>query len=290
MKIILISPWRNVWVNYMKTYFESKGHTLDYSDKLEFSKVKDYDVLISGWADEGVKLLSKYPKLCSAYYCWVRSYEFWHNNMNSIDFSKFDKVFFVNKYIKDSLNLSQGEMMPNAIDLEKIKFKIRQPGKEVLFLADINFKKGIPLLIQLARRLPDYNFNIYGNITDKRNYLYLRYCNLPNLFVRGYANEINDVFDKSNYILLTSPVEGNPNCIIEGMAAGLKPVIHRFVGSEGQFPEFCYWDTIDEAADIIKSKIYISSNYRKWIEEKYDMWEVYKRLEAVVSKEALCNH
>ena len=282
MNILLISPWRNVWVDYLKKYFEAKGHTLVYAEKLRIAEISKYDVLLCGWADEGVKLLSRLPKLCPIYICWIRSYEFWHNNMDSISFEKFDKVLYVNKFIEDSMELPQGAMVHNAIDLERIPYKEKFAGKEVLLLADVNFKKGIPLLVQLARKLPKHNFNVYGNITDKRSYLYIRYCNLPNLFLRGYADDINKVFDKHNYILLTSPVEGNPNCIIEGMAAGLKPIVHRFVGSEGQFPY--YWDTIDEAAELITQVKYHSKSYRKWVEEHYDLWKVYQHLESIIDE------
>lgn len=286
MKILLISPWKNVWMDYFKKYFEARGHTFDCANRLVVKDIPNYDVLISGWADAGVKWLSHHDKLCPTYICWVRSYELWHHNMDSIDWSKFDKVLFTNSYFMNMMNLPQGAMLHNAIDLDRIVYKRKRPGKEVLFLADLNFKKGIPLLMQVAQKLPDYNFRIYGNVDSKRDYLYLRYYNLPNLFVCDYEKNINALFDRSNYILLTSPVEGNPNCIIEGMAAGLKPVIHRFIGSEKQFPESCYWNTIDDAVRMIKSKTYYSSSYRKWIETYYDMWKVYPALEKIIcSKE-----
>jgi len=261
----------------MKLYFESKGHEFTHRNKLISKELQDYDVLISGWADEGVKWLSRHEKVCRKYACWVRSYEYWHNNAEKIDYSKFDKVYFVNKWIMDNMGLPQGKMMPNAINLDEFKFKEKNPGKDVLLLADVNFKKGIPLLMQLAKKMPDYRFHIFGNVTDKRLFGYIRYSKPSNVYVRGYASDVQYVFDSMNYILLTSPVEGNPNCIIEGMASGLKPVVHRFVGSNEQFP--FYWDTIDEAEALIREDKYESLNYRKWIEDKYDMWKIYPELE-----------
>jgi len=286
MKILLISPWRNVWVDYFKKFFETKGHTLDYYPQLVVRNAHHYDVLISGWADAGVKWLSRHPKLCSKYICWVRSYEYWHNNMSKINWENIDNVLFTNKAIRDGMvqhkhiGLDKTTMVHNAIDLDRVGYKEKKAGKKVLFLADLNFKKGIPLLMQIAMKLPDYKFYIYGNVDSKRDYEYLRYYNLPNLFVCGYEKDICGLFDKMNYILLTSPVEGNPNCIIEGMASGLKPVVHRFVGSEDQYP--FYWDTIDEAVTLLTEDKYESLEYRKWVEDKYDMWEVYKSLEEVL--------
>ena len=279
MKILFITPWPNVWLKYFKPFFESKGHTFDFDCKLQVNKVNQYDILMSAWADDGVRWLASHPKLCRKYICWIRSYEFWHNNMGSIDWTKFDRVLFTNKYIMEAMKLPNGAMVHNAIDLQRVPYKEKKPGKQVLFLADLNFKKGIPLLMQIAMKLPDYTFNIYGNIDSKRDYLYLRYYNLPNLKVRGYAKDINKVFDSHNYILLSSPVEGNPNCIIEGMSSGLKPVVHRFVGSEGQYPKDCMWDSIDQAVEMLTDNKYDSKSYRRYIEDNYDMWEVYKKLE-----------
>ena len=280
MRILLVSPWNNCWVGYIKRFFESKGHTFDFSTDFYIKEIPKYDIFMSGWCDKVVKILSRQPKLCSKYVCWVRSYEFWHNNLSKIDFRNFDHVISVNKYIYDYMKLPQGKLLLNYIDLNRIKFKEKKPGKEVLLLADINFKKGIPLLIQVARKLPGYNFNIYGKVQGRREYIYLRYCNLPNVFVRGYTKDLNSVFDRMNYLLLTSPVEGNPNCVIEGMSAGLKPVVHRFVGSEGQFP--FYWDTIDDAVNLITEPDYDSARYRKWIEDNYDMWKELPKLEELI--------
>ena len=181
MKIALLSPWKNCWVGYMKRYFQEKGHSLDYFSKLDPAQIVNYDVLMSGWSDDMVKWLGNHPKLCSKYICWVRSYEFWHNDLSHFNYNNFDHVLFVNPFVKEKMNLPQGKMMMNATDLDKIPYKEKRKGNNVLLLADVNFKKGIPLLLQVAMALPDYNFNIYGNITCKRTYLYLRHLNRHNV-------------------------------------------------------------------------------------------------------------
>jgi len=277
MKILLLSPWKNVWVAYFKKYFEGKGHTFVHMNKLQPAVIPNYDVLISGWADHGVRWLAEHPKLCPKYLTWVRSYEYWHNDMSKIDWTNFDQVLFTNKYIMDNTPAPRKSMVGNAIDLERIPYKEKKPGKEVMLLADINFKKGIPLLLQIAMKLPEYNFNIFGTMDSRRDYEYLRFLDLPNVGYYGYIKNIAASFDKHNYIILSSPVEGNPNCIIEGMASGLKPIVHRFVGSEDQYP--FYWDTIDEAVELLTEDNYKSKSYREWVEKNYDMWNVYQDLE-----------
>ena len=85
-----------------------------------------------------------------------------------------------------------------------------------------------------------------------------------------------------NYILCTSPAEGNPNNIIEGMACGIKPIIHKYLGYENQFPEECCYSRIDEIQNILTNK-YDSSEYRNWVESYYDYKQVYKKIEKCIT-------
>jgi len=282
MKILLLSPWENCWVKHMAKYFTAGGHEFDWCEKLPIEELTKYDAIISGWADLGAEWLGSHPKLAAKYICFIRSYEFWHNDMTAIDWTNFDHVFMVNWFIHRAMHLPNSSLIANATDLEEIPLKNRMPGHDVLILADVNFKKGIPLLLQIAMQMKDYTFNIYGNVTCKRTYNYIRHYGLKNVFIRGYTEDINAVFDKHQYILLTSPVEGNPNCVIEGMAAGLKPIVHRFVGSVDQFPDECFWDTIQDAVHLIRHHHYNSVEYRDWIVEHYDMWKVYKQIATVL--------
>jgi hypothetical protein len=84
-------------------------------------------------------------------------------------------------------------------------------------------------------------------------------------------------------VLLASPVEGNPNCIIEALALGIKPVVHNFPGSKGQFHEESMFNTIEEAVKIITSKDYYSKDYREYAEQNYNFMEQYLKIEGVMS-------
>jgi len=282
MKILLISPWKTVWVHYMKKYFEAKGHTFQYMDKVMLNHLSQFDVVISGWANQYAQYLAGFPKLAKKYICFVRSYEYYHGLVKDIKFSAYDKVIFVNKHIMDKMNLPNAMLMNNAIDLERVPFIEHTKGRQVLLLANISFKKGIPLFLQIARKMPDYMFHIAGKIQDIRFSEYIEHAGLLNVKLIGYQTNIVKLFTDYQYIALTSPAEGNPNCIIEGMAAGLKPVLHRFMGWWGQFPESAFFDTIDEAETIIRSDEYDSKSYRQWVGKHYDMWEIFPRLEEVI--------
>lgn len=291
MRILLLSPWRNVWVDYMQRYFNSKGHILAFSKFLDVKDVKASDVVICGWADDMAAVLGKNQKLAKKYVLFVRSYEYYHNLVNNINYKNFDHIFFLNTHIMNQCfkafdNIkSKSFLTKNALPLEKFHFIDREQGKNVLFLANINHKKGISLLVQIIRKMPDYRFYIVGGVQELRFYEYLKENMRSNVTYLGYQADINAVMKNMHYILCTSPAEGNPNNIIEGMATGLKPVIHKYLGYEGQFPsEYCF-HTVDEAIEIITSNVYMPSVYRKYIEDNYDMNKVYLDIEKLLIDE-----
>jgi len=284
MKILLISPWENVWVDYMRRYFKLKGHVFTFSKVVDLNEVSIHDVCICGWANEFAEALGGCPKLCDKYILFVRSYEFYHDLYKKINTKNFDTVFTINNFIRQKLvdEKFHGNIKftRNPIDLSKFTFRESSPGKEVLFLCDVSHKKGIPLFVQIALACPDHNFHIAGNITEAR-YKYYIDEKLKNVTYHGYIEDVNNLMKSMDYILCTSPVEGNPNNIIEGMACGLKPVIHSYLGYEGQFlKQYCF-DTIDEAANMITGAWFGSRNiiFREYIEDKYDMNLVLKELE-----------
>jgi glycosyltransferase involved in cell wall biosynthesis len=51
-----------------------------------------------------------------------------------------------------------------------------------------------------------------------------------NVIYEGIISDVNSWLDEKHYLLSTSIIESQGMGIIEGMAKGLKPVIHNFFG------------------------------------------------------------
>ncbi len=283
MKILLISPWENVWVKYLRKYFETLGHTFVFKHNLDLNIVNQADVVICGWADGYAKALGEFPKLAEKYICFLRSYEYYSDIFRKVNWANFDCCFVVNQYIysqvKDEIKCTVLSTR-NAIDLETVSLSGQEVNKDILFLADINHKKGIQLLTLIARELPERRFTLAGRVQDRRFMEYIKEQQLPNLKYVGYSVDVRELFNSHGYILSCSPAEGNPNNIIEGMAYGLNPVVHRYLGYEGQFPESCYYTTVHEAIELLQAKRK-PHDHHKFIEETYDMNIVYDILNKV---------
>ncbi len=289
MKILLLSPWENTWVHYMRKYFESKGHTFHFSKALVIRELPKYDVIFCGWADNYAKFLGDLPKLAKKYFCVVRSYEYYTKLDTLINPENYDNFLFTTDYIMRRCNLPRKVRFYNPIDLERIQYVERTHGKNVLFLGDVSFKKGIMLLVQIAIKYKDHNFFVAGtknnsaHVGHKRFSEYFDALKPKNLNYMGYQKDLNKLFKPMHYILNTSPAEGNNQAITEGMAAGLKPIVHKFLGHEGQHPEGSTFYGIDEIAQMFYAP-YESVKYRKWVEDHYDMWKVYAKLEKLITK------
>ena len=260
MKILLLSPWENVWVKYFKKFFDSAGHTLTFANKVDYWQIVQYDVLICGWADHLAEAVSTFPKLCDKYICFIRSYEFYSSIYTKVNWKLFDKCFVLNdfilRHIPEVTDMCSVEKINNGIDLDLFPFKERMSGNQILFLADINHKKGIPLLLQIAWKYPLYDIHIRGNFQEPRFGHYLLNKMPSNILVHTYTKDIVRAMENINYILCTSPAEGNPNNLIEGMACGIKPIIHKYLGYENQFPEECCYSRIDEIQNILRKNRY----------------------------------
>jgi len=74
-----------------------------------------------------------------------------------------------------------------------------------------------------------------------------------------------------HYIVSTSVIEGLPMGILEGMACGLKPVIHNYPGAEDVFSKEFLFDIAEQFCEQILSHDYESAKYRRYVEEKYSL-------------------
>lgn len=86
----------------------------------------------------------------------------------------------------------------------------------------VHFRKGVDLLIEAARRLPDHTFTIIG-VADIRSY-----TDLPsNVRMMGACTpqEVHEVLACHTLYAQPSVMEGFPNALCEAMLAGCLPVV-----------------------------------------------------------------
>jgi glycosyltransferase involved in cell wall biosynthesis len=299
MKILLISPWENRWIKYMKNWFEGRGHELQWAQTPKpVAFLRWADIVVCGWANEHAIQLSQNPELkFIPYVCFVRSYEIFSGLVKQINWDTIDHAVFVNPDFERlaraagvALTDTPCTFIPNAIDLNEWPQQVHEGGHKLAFVADLSHKKGLPLLAQVFMELPDeYELYLAGRKyeTDRRfvdsffHVLTKTNC-IDRVHDCGYVDNLQDWLQDKDYILNTSPMEGCPNNVLEGMALGIKPIVFNWPGAVELFGHQHVFSTVMEARNMITADEYDSVGYRRFVSTLYSPDAIYGRLEKIL--------
>ena len=180
--------------------------------------------------------------------------------------------------------------LPNAINLKRFSLSEKPQGKKVAYVGALNLKKNIPFLLQCMYELLDYDggytLHCAGRFQDKvvKNYCehIIEVLGLEdNVFFEGHQEKINEWLQDKSFIVCPSLVEGHPVSVMEGMACGLKPLIHNFPGVETFFPPEFIFNTSLEFTQKILDKGYEPGRYREWVKKNYSFEQQAAIIESV---------
>jgi hypothetical protein len=259
------------------------------------------DVSWFEWCDELVIYGSRLPiAKDKTVFCRLHSYEAFSNYPSQVHWQSVDKVIFVAKHIQDfvienyHLPPKKAVVIPNGIGLDKWTFKERKPGFNIAYVGYINYKKGPMLLLHAFKAIYDhdqrYKLYVAGTFQDPRYSLYFKQMIKEmglekNIFLEGWQNDLDTWLEDKNYVICTSVLEGNPVGIMQAMAKGIKPLIHNFVGANGQYPADLIWTSIDELKILLRNNSYNSSIYNNIIINKYSIDIQYSNFFDLLSEE-----
>lgn len=239
-------------------------------DEIEYA-IKRSDVVFIEWANELLVYLTREGMLDhKKVIVRLHSYEVFTNFPGQIIWPAVSDLIFVAPHVQayfnkrwpivqSATNIRQ-HVIPNGVDLSKWPLIDRPIGKNLCFLGDISHKKGLPLLLQAFSYLlkttgEDYHLWIGGAFQDERYGAYYDHI-VPqlgiehNVHYKGRIKDVPDFFRSMDYIVCSSPWEGHPVNVIEGMASGLIPVIHNFPGARELGVRV--WSTLDEFVELVK--------------------------------------
>lgn len=177
--------------------------------------------------------------------------------------------------------------IPNGIDLKRYGFVDRPRGKNIACVGYLNMRKNPMFLLQCMQKLhyidPGYRLFFAGNFQDAMLEQYVmdmvRALGLQQtVFFSGWQTDIASWLEDKHYIVSASIGESQGLGILEGMARGLCPVIHRFPGVEEIFPAEYVFNIAEEFCRRITESPYEPAKYRRFVEETYPLK---KQLDAV---------
>lgn len=296
-KVLLAFPkWDNRWIPYftkeLSKYDLKIIHSDDFMLNTLWDETRKADILISMWATEIPQFWAHYfpdKKIIT----YLRRYEFFQESyMERIRWISIDAVIFVNETIKRAFEvypvIKQPRFtyyIPNAVDLQQFHLTERDPSEpksKIAFVCSSIDHKNFGLAIQILLSLDDkYTIHYIGKASKERTNIYKPYLDGLGIGERWIwcgkipASDMPEWYADKHFILSTSITEGNPNNVIEGMACGLKPIVHHWAGANEQFPGFTF-STVDEAVKLITSEDYEPLKYRWIVDEKYSLANIAK--------------
>ncbi|HYC36416.1 MAG TPA: glycosyltransferase family 4 protein [Usitatibacter sp.] len=126
-------------------------------------------------------------------------------------------------------------------------------GGYILWVATVRAQKRPEILLEIARRLPQYRFvMVGGHDHDRRGIEYVESVRqavaaLPNVEYRGFLPyvEADRTFDGARVVLNTSSYEGFPNIFLQAWARGIPTV--SFVDTRSRAPDgLPVYDIVDD--------------------------------------------
>jgi glycosyltransferase involved in cell wall biosynthesis len=263
--------------------------------KRMYELMKWSDISWFEWCTDLAVEASRMPKVCRTI---VRLHRFeaycdWPAKMS---WENVDTLITVgNSFVKDALLRQVPTLeartrvvtIPNGVNLEKFAFLDRPRGKNIACLGYLNARKNPMFLLQCMQKLhyidPQYKLFLAGAFQDAALEQYIRYMVkalglVDVVFFDGWQDDVNSWLQDKHYIVSTSIGESQGMGVLEGMACGLKPVIHNFPGADQIFPSGYLFNISEEFCRQVCSEHYEPAVYRKYVEERYPLQ---KQLNAV---------
>lgn len=253
-----------------------------------YELMKWSDISWFEWCVPMAVAASKLSKVCKVIIRLHRfeAYNVWPSqvNWNNVDTlitvgNSFVKAILL-KQVPNIESLTHCITIPNGVNLDKFKFVDRSQGKNIACIGYLNMRKNPMFLLQCMCELNSeeegYKLFFAGNFQDVMLEQYVKHITKKLrlesvVFFEDWQNDINAWLKDKHYIVSGSIGESQGMGIMEGMARGLKPVIHNFPGADEIFlPKYLFETTADFCHQICWDS-YSPQEYRSYIEGNFSL-------------------
>lgn len=252
-------------------------------------------------ATDMIAELSRLPKVCKNIVRLHRP-EANDNWLSMVEWESIDTLVTVgNSFVKDALLRQVPDIekqmrlaiIPTAVNLDKFKLVERRRGKNVACVGWLNMRKNPMLLLQCMQKLhyidPEYKLFFAGTFQSVMLEQYVRHVvqtlQLTDaVLFDGWRDDMNSWLQDKHYIVSSSIAEDQGVGLLEGMACGLKPIIHNCPGAGDMFPGEFLFNISEEFCEQALSDRYEPLRYRKFVEENYPLREQLSEISRLLSE------
>jgi glycosyltransferase involved in cell wall biosynthesis len=253
-----------------------------------YELMKWSDISWFEWCTDLAIEASKLPKVCRnivRLHRWEAYQDFSQRmHWNAIDTLILVGNSFVGKALRTQVpnldTMTRVITIPNGVDLEKFEFIERTRGKNIACVGYLNMRKNPMFLLQCIQKLhyidSEYRLFFAGNFQDPMLEQYIRHMvdemKLSDVVIfDGWQADISTWLADKHYIVSASIGESQGMGLLEGMARGLKPVIHHFPGANEIFHSEFLFTIAEEFCRQILSDFYDPQRYREFVAARYPL-------------------
>ena len=252
------------------------------------------------WCDQLAIAATKLPKRCKMI-CRLHSYEVFSDMPSQVDWKKIDHLVLVSDAVKELLSYNCQVPCPitvihNGVDLDKFAIPERKPvGKKICSIGYINYKKNPALLLYCFKAIHDYDseytFHLAGEHQDARIQVYFAHL-LPKLNIPvsfdGWVKDIPGYLKDKDFVISTSLFESFHYSIAEGMASGVLPLIHDWLGADQLYPQRYVFTTPEDSVRLLKelessARPQLQAECRNFIAQRYDNRKQLEKVETLIT-------
>jgi len=253
-----------------------------------YELMKTSDICWFEWCTDMVVEASKLPKV-SKNIVRLHRFEAYNSWPGRVQWENIDVLIMVgNSFVKDALLKQVPDIerrtrlieIPNGVNMDKFRFVDKQRGKNIACVGYLNMRKNPMLLLQCMQKLhyidPDYKLFFAGSFQDPMLEQYVTHIvkelDLEDtVFFEDWQADVSCWLKDKHYIVSSSIGESQGMGLMEGMACGLKPVIHNFPGADQIFGSEFLFKLSEEFCEQVLSERYEPRKYRRFVEENYSL-------------------
>lgn len=197
------------------------------------------------------------------------------------------------EHVPDIRNRTRLVVVPHGIDTQRYAFRQRARGKHLACLGPLSVETNPAFLLQCMQKLryldSECRLSVCGRFDSPVLEQYVRHMvqTLGLTDAVSFSSSVGDLeawLADKQFIVSSGMGEGQVETLLQGMACGLKPVVHNFPGAEALFPRECLFNIAEEFCEQVIGREYDPRSYRCFVEDRYPIAEQIKQVHDILTQ------